>query len=73
MVELAGGAQIGPVGGGPLHPLHDPGLNRREVQVEHWEEWQRTGLPEAADVAPRGTHADSKEVCTRDTEEIKCS
>ena len=73
MVELAGGTQVGPVGGGPLHPLHDPGLNRREVQVEHWEGWQRTGLPEAADVAPRGTHADSKEVCTRDTEEIKCS
>ena len=73
MAQLTCGAHVAAIGGGPLHPLHDPGLNRREVQVEHWDGWQRPGLPEAADVAPRRTHVDCKEVYTRDTEEIKCS
>ena len=72
-MEQTGGAQVAPVGGGPLHTLHDPDLGRGEVQVEHWEGGQGAGLPKAADVAPWRTHAVSREgVDTRDTEEIKC-
>ena len=43
------------------------------MQVEHWHGGQRPGLSKAADVAPRGTHADSRGDRTRDTEKIKGS
>ena len=57
MELLAGGAHVGPIGGGPLHSLGDPHLCGREVAVEHGARSQRLGLPVAADIALLGRHA----------------
>ena len=56
MVLHAGGAHVGPVGGGPLYPLHDPGFNSRVVVVEQEDAGKGPWLPVAADVAHPGWH-----------------
>ena len=58
MVHHAGWAHVGPVGGGPLHSLHDPDLQGREVVVEQGNAGQGPGLSVAADVAHWGWHAE---------------
>ena len=58
MVHHAGGAHVGPVGGGPLYSLHDSDLQGREVVVEQGDAGSGPGLPVAADVAHRGWHAE---------------
>ena len=57
MELLAGGAHVGPIGGGPLHSLGDPHLCGGEVAVEHGDKSHRLRLPITADIALLGRHA----------------